>query len=355
MGSLAEGQSGPPDAMPHKLIVILGAGASHGARDAPAPPLGKDLLDYLDRYLHFVERETAVNPSGLPFREDKELSRLRCLLNMAKEHHWTYEQLIDHEVRTSNPQNENLSLLNLLLVAALSPASASYNLQWLDQAFSAGQDLYDGFLSQLKANGFSSKGLTFITLNYDILLEQAIRRTSGAFDYLLPGMPRKRGHLLLKIHGSINWWGTFDLSRRWLDGRDVPLDIAFEGQGRRYKNVQVKVDPYEACISADAGEPIVAHYVRRKPAYVNAGMLAGIRKKAIAECTAAREALIIGVHPPVPPQEDETLWQMFECLSARQVPTRYVGLPPDTDTVAEMWQFQSLPGTFRDFVRGELA
>ena len=45
-----------------------------------------------------------------------------------------------------------------------------------------------------------------------------------------------------------------------------------------------------------------------KPAYVNAETLAGIRKVAIAECAAATEALIIGVHPPLSSQEDETLW-----------------------------------------------
>jgi hypothetical protein len=339
-----------------KLVVILGAGASHGAREHPAPPLGKDLLDYLERYLHFIEEEAVRNDSGLPFREGGELGKLRHLLNNANERRWTYEHLVDHEVGKGHPHNENLSLLNRLLVAAFSPPSASYNppIRWLDQAFFDRQDLYDEFLSHLKAKGFSSEGLTFITLNYDTLLEQAIRRTGGAFDYLLPGMPRKRGHVFLKIHGSINWCGKFDLSRTSLEGSDVPVDLAFVGQGRRYKNIQIEEDPYEACISADAGEPIIAHYAQGKPAYVNAETLAGVRKEAISECSAATEALIIGVHPPLSSQEDETLWQMIECLIGRQVPTRYVGRPPDTDTVAEKWQFQPVPKTFRDFVAQDL-
>ena len=340
-----------------KLVVILGAGASHGARERPAPPLGNDLLDYLESYLHFVEEETARNSSGLPFREAGKLDKLRRLLDKANEHGWTYERLVEDELGKDDADNESLSLLNYLLVAAFSPPSASYNppIQWLDQAFSDRQDLYDEFLSQMKAKGFISEGLIFITLNYDILLEQAIVRAHGAFNYMLPSLSCNRGYPVLKVHGSINWWGIFDLTRISLGDHRVPLDIAFVGQGRRYNKIEVKPDSYEACISDDAGEPIIAHYAQGKPAYVNAEILAGIRKEAIARCTGATEALIIGVHPPVSPQEDETLWQLFNRLKARQVPTRYVGPSPDTDTVAEMWQFPPVPRTFRDFVQRELS
>jgi hypothetical protein len=210
-----------------ELVVILGAGASYGARERPAPPLGKDLLAYLERYLHFIEEEAVRNNSGLPFRQGGELGKLRRLLDKANEQGWTYERLVDHEVARYNPYNEDLSLLNRLLVAAFSPPSASYNppIQCLDQAFSDRQDLYDDFLSQLKAKGFISECPTFITLNYDTLLEQAIGRTGGAFDYLLPGTSRKGGHALLKIHGSINWWGIFDLSRISLGDHRVPVTL----------------------------------------------------------------------------------------------------------------------------------
>lgn len=338
-----------------KPVVIVGAGASHGARERPAPPLGNDLLDYLERYLHFIEEETVRNDSGLPFREGGELGELRSLLDKANGQGWTYERLVDNEIARNDPYNEKLSLLNRLLVAAFSPPSASYNIRWPGQAFSRGQDLYDGFLSHLKAKGFSSEGLTFISLNYDILLEQAIERTGGSCDYFLPGKLPKCGHVFLKIHGSINWWGRFGPVRPLRQGEPIPFDLTFTTRGPVYKEIRIEEHPYECCTAVDAGDPIIAHYAQGKPAYVNAETLAEIRNKAVAECAAATEALIIGVHPPTSSREDETLWEMFTCLKARQVPTRYVGPSPDTDTVWKMWQFQPVRRTFRDFVRGELA
>ncbi len=354
---MAEGKSGSFDPMLRKLIVILGAGASHGARDGHAPPLGKDLLHYLDRYLHLVEHEATLNDSGLPFREDGEMSKLRSLLNAGKEHHWTYEQLIDHELRTYDPYSENLSLLNRLLVAAFSPPPASYHppIPRLDEAFTDRPDLYDHFLQGLRLKRLDSRNLTFITMNYDLLLEQALLRTGDAFDYFLPAYNRIQGSGFLKIHGSINWWGNFGPFRQLQQGEAVPYDLTLTTLGKDYKDIRVEKDPYDACIAVDTGDPIIAHYAQGKPAYVNARSLAGIRRKAAAECMAAAEALIIGVHPPVSSREDETLWEMFTSLKARQVPTRYVGLPPDTDTVAEVWRFQPVPMAFRDFVRKELA
>jgi len=161
--------------------------------------------------------------------------------------------------------------------------------------------------------------------------------------------------MLLKIHGSVNWWGKLGLAEPLEAGNPIPLPVALTSKGPNYKEIHLEKDPYEACIEDEPGDPILAHYGPGKPTFVNSRTLGEIREKAIAGCGSAKGAIIIGVHPPVSPQEDETLWQMFKCLRARQVPTRYIGRPPDTDTVAEMWQFQPVPGTFRDFVRGELA
>lgn len=108
-----------------KVAVILGAGASHGARERPAPPLGKDLLDYLDAYLTLIERQVGLGEIYLPFRKNEELASLRRLINKGKVNYWTYEQLTDRVVATGDPYNENLALLNRLLVAAFSPIVGS--------------------------------------------------------------------------------------------------------------------------------------------------------------------------------------------------------------------------------------
>ena len=340
-----------------KFVIILGAGASHGAREGHAPPLGKDLLDYLDRHLHLVEHEATLNNSGLPFREDGEMGKLRCLLNAGKEHHWTYEQLIDQELRNYDPYNENLSLLNRLLVAAFSPPPVSYHppIPRLDKAFTDRPYLYDHFLQGLRLKGHYSRNLTFITLNYDLLLEQALLRAGDAFDYFLPGHNRIQGCGLLKIHGSINWWGNFGPFRQLRQGEPIPYDLTLTTLGKNYKGIQVVEDPYEACIAVDTGDPIIAHYGHGKPVHVNARTLAEIRERAVGDCRAAADALIIGVHPPASEKEDQTLWAILQSLKERRIPTGYVNLPPDTDTMEKTFHFQSLAKTFRDFVRQELS
>ena len=309
---MAEGQSGSFDPMLRKLIVILGAGASHGAREGQAPPLGKDLLDYLDRYLHLVE----------------------------------------HELRKHDPYNESLSLLNRLLIAAISPPPLSYNppVPRLDQAFAERSDLYDDFLYRLKLRGLDSRNLTFITLNYDLLLEQAMRRAGELYEYFPGGQTHEQGYTLLKIHGSINWWGEAGPFGPLEEGQPIPTPLTLTSAGLVYKDIRVEQDPYEASISFGSGDPILAHYGPGKPVYVNRPTISQVRSRVIIECEGAESALVIGVHPPVHTEEDETLWKMFASLRTRKVPTKYVSLPPDTETVEKVFQFQPIARTFREFV-----
>lgn len=315
-----------------KTVIILGAGASHGARVPPSPPLGKDLLDYLDRYLRVIEEHIPRNPHGLPFREDQQLDRLRSLIENAKEHAWTYEQLVDNEVAKGNPYNEDLALMNRLVVAAFIPPRTGWNppIPRLDEAFSERADVYDDFLSKLKDKGCAPSNVILVTLNYDLLLEQAINRLGGTYDYMLPGHFRNQGFSLHKIHGSINWWGDMGSFSPLEEGKPIPSPLTVTSRGLVYKEIRIEEDPYEACLSSGAGDPLLAHYSPGKPIFVNFPTLAEIRSKAITECTGATRALIIGVHPPTSRQEDETLWELFFRLEAeggadalRRVATRH--------------------------------
>lgn len=292
-----------------RMIIILGAGASHGARIPPAPPLGKDLLNYLDRYRQLVEEHTPLNPHGLPFREDQQLNQLRVLIENSKKRRWTYEQLVGHEVAKMNPYNENLALLNRLVVTAFIPPATHWDppIPRLDQAFEERPDTYDDFLRKLDDKAYGPSNTILVTLNYDLLLEQAIQRVGGTYDYFLPGHERNQGYCLLKIHGSINWWGELGPFGPLEAHKPIPSPVTLTTRGPVHKNIRTERDPYEACIAAGASEPILAHYGPGKPAFVNYPTLGEIRSMAIAECKGATHALIIGVHPPSSPQEDETL------------------------------------------------
>lgn len=342
----------PASTPPGKLVVILGAGASHGAR-FPSPPLGKDLLDYLDRYLQLTEKHASSNPHGLPFRKNRQLERLRLLVNRAKEHRWTYEQLVDHEVAKHDPYNEYLGLLNRLLVVAFILPATPWNppIPRVDEAFDKGPDTYDGLLYSLSQRGYHPSNLIFVTLNYDLLLEQAIERTGEMYDYLLPGYTRNGGYHLLKIHGSTNWWGDLGPLGPLKEKEPIPSPVMLTSRGPTYKSIRVEQDPYEACLYDGAGDPILAHYCIGKPIFINDVTVAEIRSSAIAECRAATQALIIGVHSPRSADEDETLWKMFMALKTGEVPTQYVGLPPDTRITEAIFHFEPISKTFNDFLR----
>jgi hypothetical protein len=334
-----------------KTVIIFGAGASHGARVPPSPPLGKDLLAYLDRYLQVIQEHMALNPSGLPFRDDQQLDQLRSLIENAKKHRWTYEQLVDHEVAKGNPYNENLGLLNRLVVAAFIPPRTPWDpsIPRLDEAFEERPDVYDDFLRKLTEKGYNPSNLIFVTLNYDVLFEEAIQRVGGNYDYFLPGHERNQGYGLLKIHGSINWWGEPGPFGPLEEHKPIPSPVTLTSRGPVYKNIRIEDDPYAACLGNGAGDPILAHYGPGKPIFVNFPTLAEIRSKATTECTAATRVLIIGVHPLASRQEDETLWEPFFALKSRAV--QYVGLSPDTEIVADTFQFEFIPKTFIEFVR----
>jgi hypothetical protein len=262
-----------------KTVIIFGAGASHGSRVPPSPPLGKDLLAYLDRYLQVIENHMPLNPSGMPFREDQQLDQLRGLIENAKKRRWTYEQLIEHEVAKRSPYNENLALLNRLVVAAFIPPRTPWDppIPRLDEAFSERPDAYDDFLLKLRDKGYGPSNMIFVTLNYDLLLEQAIERLGGAYNYFLPGHVRNQGFCLLKIHGSINWWGEMGSSGRLEAGKPIPSRLTLTSRGRVYKEIRIEEDPYEACLGNGAGDPILAHYGPGKPIFVNFPTLAEIR------------------------------------------------------------------------------
>jgi len=293
------------------------------------------------------------NSSGLPFREDQQLDRLRSLIEKGRRHGWTHEQLIDNEVASGNAYNEDLAVMNRLVIAAFAPPRTHWNppIPRLDEAFSERADIYDDFLSKLKDKGCTPPNVIFVTLNYDLLLEQAIHRLGGTYDYMLPGHARHQGFCLLKIHGSINWWGDMGSSGRLEEGKPIPAPLTLTSRGSVYKEIRIEGDPYEACLSSGGGDPILAHYGRGKPIFVNFPTLVEIRSRAIAECTAATRALIIGVHPPSFRQEDETAWEVFAALRSRRAPTQYVGLSRDTEIVADRFQFEPISKTFKEFVR----
>jgi hypothetical protein len=75
-------------------------------------------------------------------------------------------------------------------------------------------DHYDALLMRARR----LDDVVFVTLNYDLLLDQRLRGLDTLKSYIAKGQYRERGWSLIKLHGSVNW------VRALVEGSDVAVD-----------------------------------------------------------------------------------------------------------------------------------
>lgn len=331
---------------PNKVYVI-GAGASHGARDQDPPPLGAKLHHYVREYL--LKAWTELNILEEPAdgsRTDNKRNYLKCVLAKAS----SYESLVGEILESSL---KLLQKLNLLMAYALMPPRPPRNGDLIgdpkvDDAFIENFDLYDKWLQKIKKNESLHK-VSFVSLNYDCLLERAICRSLGGqleigsclckfVNYRLD--EQDSGIEVLKPHGSINWVHDED-------NYGVPDSVDVKG---------IWSWPIKTVNSLKGHTDIViAHYGPGKAAQTNPGTLQKIRDLALKRIQKASFATIIGVHIPPDPNDDPFLDSFMNSLSRRaktngcQVHYR----SPDEDDLqrASNLGFTAKKGKFSDMVQ----
>jgi len=233
-----------PAAIVHHFVV-LGAGASYGARDdspcAPRPPLGVGLAEYLLRWLAANDpkdwglseeiRATDCGDPELPYpceaiadpnTRRRILKFLQCATWPTKKGAQVgfekgMEKLWERCYRRPQQPLRTLANANSRDRQPIPGLAACRLIVRLNQliawslttgnkcAFRERADLYDDLVSLLG----EPNGLAVISLNYDVLFEEALERQFGRDCLWYPGLRFGGTAKMLpvyKLHGSCNWF-----------------------------------------------------------------------------------------------------------------------------------------------------
>lgn len=213
-----------------ECLILFGAGASKGSGECrPAcPPLGSELLDSLHEY----------NPDLWPSLRDLKIQKEA--LNQTP-----FEQLMDEKLNVGFnivPFQKSLAIFFSRFVALGSDGC------------------YNRTCRSLKGQ-LMRGAVIFATLNYDLLLDQALSRELGYVNYADSG----RAPLLIKVHGSCNWLVEHHML-------NVSGEFVHEIKGKEYGKLDFPPlflfddqMTLERKIEADKVPPIMRIYASTKP------------------------------------------------------------------------------------------
>jgi len=304
-------------------ILFIGAGASKGARQnhEVTPPLGPELLQFLRKH---TQR----------FKESATRTKLIC-------HVHTLEEV--HKVLALNPgitnfenflpsldrdQRELIHFAVQIFFSDLSVYGHPENL-----GFANRPDEYDRLIQKLEISG---PEWIVISLNYDVLFEEALRRARIEFYYPLFSFelgvtPDPKLLAVYKPHGSINFLGQADnqVGYNALPELGRPTGFKTNSSGEtcpHYPIVYATPGGAENVVTyAHEGalvSPIMANYTQGKESDTNDGTLGEVRKACLSQCKSDSEILIIGVNP-ILNSADDPFCSALLSLAFKRV--RYVG------------------------------
>ena len=216
----------------------------------------------------------------------------------------------------------------------------------IDVGFCEKPDLYDELIQKLKIEPRTWK---VISLNYDLLFEQAVRRAGIKFRY--PNFPENIGPyiespnelVIFKPHGSINFFAQADnrtfnhestlqddrgqITRYQIekDGTVVPTyPIIFAGMAGA-ENVLSRVASWQIC------KGIMANYMFGKRIDTNSQTLLEVRRKALLTLETTNHLLVVGVRPISRPGDDDFVKEAL----GKSVPrfTYVAGTQDDCDAI----------------------
>ncbi len=336
-----------------RRVVLFGAGASYGARREPRPCLGFQLHDYVRDYLKRVWSELNDLEDGDGSRTCRIRKELDCRLHGSV----SFEALVkDLLVQQNFPL---LQKLNALMAYALTPPINDN--PRVDNSFVEQPDRYDTFLSKNFTASGSLQAASFITLNYDCLLERAICRSYHQepdpiaqqclcknVNYRLDD--NSSGIEVLKPHGSINWAADVTLGDGTLQ-KDSPIPIV----GTIYQGNTMEWTKVDALRSPEGHiDIVVAHYAPLKIPQANPNLLQKIRNLANDRTRDAAFIEIVGVHLPSDPSDDPFLSDLLEAMKRNaQADYRVVYVNPDPKEIMrarDYYHFETIEKTFQDYV-----
>ncbi len=174
----------------------------------------------------------------------------------------------------------------------------------------------------LEILGGDRKKATFVTTNYDLLIELAVIKQNLLVSY--SGLPVPKGNIpIIKIHGSCNFlpdMGSMSI-------RGLRIDISASKNGSiletGIKIARSKAEILSFCKKEDSIGPALAMYSPDKRVLYCKSFIEQQQKAWMNEVKKAKKIYVIGlkVHPV-----DEHIWGV---LAKSKVPLYYVGGEPD--------------------------
>lgn len=233
------------------ITIIFGAGASYGSGDCHpnVPPLGKDLFKSLEQLHGAFYRLN--EPAKKIFREE------------------------GFEAGMSSIENNSEALFPLQKELAI----------YLSRFHIGDRNAYVKLFNKIKKN---IDNIRLATLNYDLLIEQALARNGMQPTYSGDGEDRVE---LMKIHGSSNFLPKVDGVRI----KDVYIEGAgtfIEGTGTRSVATHEEVKNW--CLSEDNNSlcPVISMYAKGKQVLVNTATVNNIKNR-YAEVLGQSELIVI--------------------------------------------------------------
>ena len=231
--------------------------------------------------------------------------------------------------------------------------------------FREGEDGLDALLQHPR---FAGAKLCVVTLNYDILTEEALCRLGRKFYY--PGVSTEQestGVQVYKLHGSINWrqvtaigiGATIEIARENANRNRIEYGTALGHSrltSRETGGNYIPPDGRTNLIltlknSHNTADAIMAIYGTGKPVATNPTCLERVRKSCLSFIQQQGDAdvTIIGVRPPSGQVDDPTLAQLFDALSKTSGRRHYVGPAIDHCDAARDMGFDPWRLSMHDF------
>jgi hypothetical protein len=216
------------------LLVILGAGATHDAvtprnlvADAPQPPLASELFEVRPSFGHFID----------------EYPPLRAITDRMRDAALAGTTSIEHEFESVVTEaTDNLTVRRQLAAARfyLHDVIETSTLAYAQAA--NGITNYQVLVNRINASlGGRPEAATYITFNYDTLLERAITDTLRRSYRQLEDYIRNDRPAVIKLHGSVGWTQICLDLRTKPDGSEY---VSFDWLMNRIDRIVLSADEY---------------------------------------------------------------------------------------------------------------
>jgi hypothetical protein len=291
-------------------ILVIGAGASYGARAGThPPPLGAELGEYLLGWLKLESEAGGAHDwpdclfdSKLEGVIKKARKRRRCASGTNFER--AMEKLLKRQERAT------LQGVNRLIAAAL--------LGGEKREFASRPDRYDQLLEALRGE---LRGI--ITPNYDLLAEEALARVGLSYRYRALSVAEPNAVVIDKFHGSVNWFhpagggvgSTIDIARQ----NSAPTKVVDQAHLLSHYNDR-PLDTFARTGAIDAlkrgRSPVLVTYGPGKDAVVDRPTLDRIRSECRTDLEDDPPGLLIavGISPPRGGGDDDAWESLCECF-----------------------------------------